>query len=156
MDSDLPRPRSEEEAIRISLNQWVNKLRRYVDEFNATIRDVDSLDSRGDRMEKIMKVMYLLSIIENIVADFKNWLMSPQVRTFITDELLDELFTDLQQIAHRMLATDATHTSKFAEEVVKNIDKHMPILKLIYKIEMEIQGIQIPRPQERREYPRYL
>jgi hypothetical protein len=156
MDSDLPQPRSEEEVIRMNLNQWVSRLRRFVDEFNATMKDVDSLDSRGDRMEKIMKAMYLLSIIENIVADFKNWLMSPQVRTFITDELLDELFTDLQQVAHRMLATDATHTSKFAEEVVKNIDKHMPILKLIYKMEMEKQGIQIPQPQEQQEYPRYL
>ena len=152
----MPQPRSEEEVIRMNLNQWVSRLRRFVDEFNATMKDVDSLDSRGDRMEKIMKAMYLLSIIENIVADFKNWLMSPQVRTFITDELLDELFTDLQQVAHRMLATDATHTSKFAEEVVKNIDKHMPILKLIYKMEMEKQGIQIPQPQEQQEYPRYL
>jgi hypothetical protein len=156
MDSDLPQPRSEEEVIRMNLNQWVSRLRRFVDEFNATMKDVDSLDSRGDRMEKIMKAMYLLSIIENIVADFKNWLMSPQVSTFITDELLDELFTDLQQVAHRMLATDATHTGKFAEEVVKNIDKHMPILKLIYKMEMEKQGIQIPQPQEQQEYPRYL
>ncbi len=156
MDSDLPQSRSEEEAIRISLNQWVSRLRRFVDEFNATMRDVDSLDSRGDRMEKIMKAMYLLSIIENIVADFKNWLMSPHVRIFITDELLDELFTDLQQVAHRMLVIDATHTSKFAEEVVKNIDKHMPILKLIYKIEMGRQGIQIPQPQKQQEYPRYL
>ena len=135
----------EDRIIKKAMEAWADEIMHAVDTLNSELKDVDSIDAGGDRLEKIAKISFLLSKIEKVVNDFKTWLRYPSVQVFITDEMLSELFTEFQQVAHRMLAIDIDHTSKFAEHVIKHTDEHIPALRLIRRIEMEKQGI---RPEQ--------
>jgi hypothetical protein len=140
----------EDRIIKRAMEAWADEIMHIVDTFNGELKDVDSIDAGGDRMEKIAKIYFLLSKIEKVVNDFKAWLRYPSVQVFITDEMLSELFTEFQQVAHRMLAIDIDHTSKFAEHVIKHTDEHTPALRLIRRIELERQGIR-PEQQQQEE-----
>jgi hypothetical protein len=137
--------------IKRAMESWVDEIMHIVDTMNTDLKDVDSIDAGGDRMEKIAKIYFLLSKIEKVVNDFKTWLRYPSVQVFITDEMLSELFTEFQQVAHRMLAIDIDHTSKFAEHVIKHTGEHIPALRLIRRIELEKQGIQPEQIQQQQQ-----
>jgi hypothetical protein len=146
----------EDKMIKKIMENWVDEIMHAVDTFNRELKDVDSIDASGDRLEKIAKIYFLLSKIEKVVNDFKAWLRYPSVQVFITDEMLSELIAELQQVAHRMLVIDIDHTSKFAEHVVKHTDEHIPALRLIRRIEMEKQGIRPEQQQQEGGTPMFI
>jgi len=141
----------ENRIIKRAIEAWVDKIMHEVDTFNTDLRDVDSIDASGDRMDKITKIYFLLSKIEKVVNDFKTWLRYPSVQVFITDEMLSELIAEFQQVAHRMLVIDIEHTGKFAEHVIKHVDEYIPALRLIRRIEMEGQGISPEQSQQQQQ-----
>ena len=141
----------EDRIIKKIMENWADEIMHIVDTMNSELKDVDSIDAGGDRMEKIAKIYFLLSKIERVVNDFKAWLKYPSVQVFITDEMLSELFTEFQQVAHRMLAIDIDHTSKFAEHVIKHTDEHTPVLRLIRRIELEKRGVQPEQQQQQQQ-----
>ncbi len=144
-------PTDEDKVIKKIMENWADEIMHIVDAFNSELKDVDSIDAGGDRMEKIAKIYFLLSKIEKVVNDFKAWLRYPSVQVFITDEMLSELIAEFQQVAHRMLVIDIDHTSKFAEHVIKHTDEHIPALRLIRRIELERQGIQPEQAQQQQQ-----
>ena len=144
-------PTDEDRIIKRAMEAWVDEIMHAVDTMNSELKDVDNIDAGGDRMEKIAKIYFLLSKIEKVVNDFKAWLKYPSVQVFITDEMLSELFAEFQQVAHRMLAIDIDHTSKFAEHVIKHTDEHIPALRLIRRIELERQGIRPEQQQQQQQ-----
>ena len=144
-------PTDEDKVIKKIMENWADEIMHAVDAFNRELKDVDSIDVGGDRMEKIAKIYFLLSKIEKVVNDFKAWLKYPSVQVFITDEMLSELFAEFQQVAHRMLVIDIDHTSKFAEHVIKHTDEHIPALRLIRRIELERQGIRPEQIQQQQQ-----
>ena len=141
----------EDRIIKRVMESWVDEIMHAIDVFNRELKDVDSIDASGDRMEKIAKIYFLLSKIEKVVNDFKAWLRYPSVQVFITDEMLSELIAEFQQVAHRMLVIDIEHTSKFAEHVIKHTDEYIPVLRLIRRIELERQGIPPEPAQQQRQ-----
>ena len=141
----------EDRIIKKIMENWADEIMHTVDTFNSELKDVDSIDAGGDRLEKIAKIYFLLSKIEKVVNDFKTWLRYSTVQVFITDEMLSELFTEFQQVARRMLVIDIEHSSKFAEHVIKHTDEHIPALRLIRRIEMEKQGIQPEQAEQQQQ-----
>jgi len=141
----------EDRIIKRAMEAWADEIMHTVDTFTSELKDVDSIDASGDRLEKIAKIYFLLSKIEKVINDFKAWLRYPSVQVFITDEMLSELFTEFQQVARKMLVIDIEHSSKFAEHVIKHTDERIPALRFIRRIELERQGIRPEQVEQRQQ-----